>query len=176
MKTFRSYGESVLLGLAEIVIGIFLLANPVSASVMLVRVIGAIIIIMGVLNLIAYLANKKESGANQAALVGAVVPIVVGILIYLGARWIITTVAAFSVFIGILMLLGAISKAVQAFRLRKLEKGWIAYFLSAVLTILISLIIIANPFSTITILWSFIGFSLIAEGVIDMICIVKSGK
>lgn len=54
----------------------------------------------------------------------------------------------------------------------KKEKRWGLAAISAGLSILFSLIIIGNPFSTVTVTWIFSGVVLIAEAIIDMMMLL----
>ena len=56
--------------------------------------------------------------------------------------------------------------------LRQKEKRWWLAAVSAGLSILFSLIIIGNPFSTVTVTWIFSGVVLIAEAIIDIVMLL----
>ena len=60
--------------------------------------------------------------------------------------------------------------------LRFKQKYWFVAMLSSVLTTIFSILIIANPFASTSILWKFIAVSMIIEAVIDLISIIFGSR
>ena len=74
---------------------------------------------------------------------------------------------------GILLLISGFYKVQWSIDLlRQKEKRWWLAAVSAGLSILFSLIIIGNPFSTVTVTWIFSGVVLIAEAIIDIVMLL----
>ena len=75
---------------------------------------------------------------------------------------------------GILLLISGFYKVQWSIDLlRQKEKRWWLAAVSAGLSILFSLIIIGNPFSTVTVTWIFSGVVLIAEAIIDIVILLE---
>ena len=74
---------------------------------------------------------------------------------------------------GIIILVSGVTKVqwtADMLRLKAGHWGWMA--VSAVITLLCAVIILANPFSTTAALWMFIGITMIVQAVIDIIAAV----
>ena len=93
------------------------------------------------------------------------------------AEWFIITFPILTVFYGVLTLVGGISKIQWAVDMyRQKQSYWYIEVLGAVLTILFAILILTNPFASTAILWTFIGISLIAEAIIDILAFVLGRK
>ena len=64
--------------------------------------------------------------------------------------------------------------AVDALRLD--QKYWYLAMIGAGLTLVFGALIVFNPFTTTSVLWTFIGISLIIEAVLDILCFVFGKK
>lgn len=74
-------------------------------------------------------------------------------------------------------LLGGINKVQWAIdMLRAKQKYWFVAIISAVLTLLFSALILANPFASTAVLWTFIAVTLIVEAVIDIVAFILGRK
>ena len=56
--------------------------------------------------------------------------------------------------------------------LRKNQKYWFVALIGAILSMLFAILIIANPFTTTAILWTFIAVSLIIEAIADVLTFI----
>ncbi|MCC8051806.1 MAG: hypothetical protein LIP10_14350 [Clostridiales bacterium] len=54
------------------------------------------------------------------------------------------------------------------------KKYWYISLISAMLTVLFAIIILANPFTTTAVLWKFTGIVLIVEAVIDALTFITN--
>ena len=88
-------------------------------------------------------------------------------------HWFLETFKLLSFLYGILLLISGFYKVQWSIDLlRQKEKRWWLAAVSAGLSILFSLIIIGNPFSTVTVTWIFSGVVLIAEAIIDIVMLL----
>ena len=60
--------------------------------------------------------------------------------------------------------------------LRAKQKYWFLSCISAVLTIICSIVILSNPFVSTAVLWVFIGLTLIAEAIVDIVAYIFGKK
>ena len=85
------------------------------------------------------------------------------------SHWFLETFKLLSFLYGILLLISGFYKVQWSVDLlRQKEKRWWLAAISAGLSILFSLVIIGNPFSTVAVTWIFSGVVLIAEAIIDL--------
>ena len=94
-------------------------------------------------------------------------------MLYASSHWFLETFKLLSFLYGILLLISGFYKVQWSIDLlRQKEKRWWLAAVSAGLSILFSLIIIGNPFSTVTVTWIFSGVVLIAEAIIDIVMLL----
>ncbi len=170
----KRYGAVIIGILAELAVGVLLLMNPVGFTKAIIMGIGAVILVIGAYKLITYLLDRRNSMESPADLTLGAIACVIGIILLAGNRWILATFSVITLFYGILMLIGGISKLSQAAEMRRNDRRWLFSVISACITIAAAVIIIANPFSTTALLWRFIGASLIIEAVIDLVVIIHA--
>ena len=93
------------------------------------------------------------------------------------SNWFIVTFPLLTVIYGVLTLLGGINKIQWAIdMLRAKQKYWFVAIISAVLTLVFSALILANPFASTAVLWTFIAVTLIVEAVIDIVAFILGRK
>lgn len=93
------------------------------------------------------------------------------------SNWFIVTFPLLTVIYGVLTLLGGINKVQWAIdMLRAKQKYWFVAIISAVLTLVFSALILANPFASTAVLWTFIAVTLIVEAVIDIVAFILGRK
>lgn len=175
-KLDRNTGNLIMC-IAEAVIGILLLANPIGFTSGIIIALGVVLTLMGAKELVRYFRADPETAAAGSGLAKGLLLAVSGIFCMFKAEWFIITFPILTVFYGVLNLVGGISKiqwAVDMFRQK--QTYWYIEVLGAVLTIVFAVLILANPFATTTILWTFIGISLIAEAVIDIFAFALGRK
>ncbi len=171
---FKRYGNILITILAELIIGLLLLKNPVGFTKSIIMGIGVVLLVLAVYNLVSYALDRRISMESEANRTLGIVTAVLGIILVLGRNWIMATFSVITLFYGILMLIGGVSKLSQTISMRRDERNWVFALLSAIITIIAAVIIIANPFSTTMLLWQFIGLSLIVEAVIDLVVMIHA--
>ena len=93
------------------------------------------------------------------------------------SNWFIVTFPLLTVIYGVLTLLGGINKVQWAIdMLRAKQKYWFVAIISAVLTLVFSALILANPFASTAVLWTFVAVTLIVEAVIDIVAFILGRK
>ena len=93
------------------------------------------------------------------------------------SNWFIVTFPLLTVIYGVLTLLGGINKVPWAIdMLRAKQKYWFVAIISAGLTLVFSALILANPFASTAVLWTFIAVTLIVEAVIDIVAFILGRK
>lgn len=99
------------------------------------------------------------------------------IFIMFRSEWFIVTFPILTVFYGALSLAGGIGKIQWAVdMLRQKQKYWYIEIFGAILSVIFSVLILANPFASTAILWTFIGVSLLVEAVVDIIAFAAEKK
>lgn len=177
MNKFSRTSGSLLMCVVEIIIGILLLINPVGFTTGIIMVFGGILTIWGIASLIAYFKDAPDFAAKGNQLSKGLLLVCFGLFCLFKSEWFIVTFPLLTVIYGIFSLVTGVSKiqwAVDMLRLK--QKFWFIAFISAILTIAFSVLILVNPFTSTAILWIFIGVSLLVEAVADLITYILRKK
>ncbi len=175
-KINRSKGN-FLMCIAELLIGILLLLNPVGFTSGIIIVLGIGLAILGIVSLINYFRISPEDAAKQSGLAKGLMYCIIGLFCIFKSNWFIVTFPLLTVIYGVMTLLGGIYKiqwAVDLLRMK--QKYWFVAIISAVLSIIFAVLIFSNPFATTAVLWTFIAVTLIVESVIDIITFILGRK
>lgn len=161
---------SVAMSLAEIIIGILLLVNPVAFTSGIIVAFGIVLMIMGIGTTIKYFRTEPEEAAVSQILVKGLLALLAGVFCAFNSHWFIATFPVLTLVYGVVILVTGITKlqwTVDIIRMKRSKWFWMA--ISAAISVLCGITVITNPFSTTAVLWMFIGISLIVDAVFDMI-------
>lgn len=177
MNTRRQFRSTILLCIAEAAVGILLLLHPVRFTTAIITVVGAALIVGGILNVVRYFKSSPEEAALGGLLGRGLISLAAGAFCAFNPQWFLAAFPVVAILYGVLVLLAGLTKvqfALDLFRLKVRMWWWSA--LSAVLSILCALIIIRNPFSSMAVLWWFAGISLIVEAVFDLVALLMGRR
>ncbi len=151
--------------IALIVIGLLFIIFPADSMRIICYVAGAVLLVLGVYKIIVYFA----SGMRETSLAAGVALIAVGILLFVKPD----IIAEFlTVLFGIVLIVDGVLKVQQAVTLARMKVRSCWWVLTvAVITLVLGLVIAFDPFSSSKALMVFIGISLIADGIIDIITV-----
>lgn len=163
--------------LAEIVIGILLLINPIAFTSAIIIILGVVLALIGLRGIIRYFRSTPEAAAAQNDLAKGIVFVILGIFCMFKSEWFIVTFPILTVLYGILNLVFGISKFQWAIdMLRQNQKFWFVAVIGAVLTLVFAILILVNPFASTTVLWTFIAITLIVEAIVDIVAYILGRK
>ena len=169
--------SSILLSIAEIVIGILLFINPVGFTSGIIVAFGILAAVAGVWRLIAYFRAKPEEAMQKRDLANGLTLLVIGMFCAFRSQWLIVTFPVITVLYGDATLILGINKAQTAVDLlRAKRRYWFVALIGAILTLVFALLILANPFTSTAFLWTFIAISLIVEAVLDILAFIFGRK
>lgn len=161
----------------EILTGILLLIDPVGFTSGIIVLFGAILAVIGVISLIKYFRTDAEIASQESGLAKGLIFVVFGLFCAFKSEWFIVTFPLLTVLYGILALVSGVSKVQWAVdMLRVKQKYWFIEVIGAVLTIVCAILILTNPFTSTSILWTFIGVTMIVEAVVDVVAFVFGRK
>ena len=160
-------------GLLLIVLGVVMLIWPLESLGFLCVVIGAVLVLMGLIRLILFGRKEKDERRVRDIPIG-LLQIAGGIALIIRPDFFITV---FQYVTGVLILYGAVLMFAQAVRLRR-EKGalFAASLAFACVTTLLAVIILVNPAAFASFMTQLHGVALIAEGLAMIIVLRKSRK
>lgn len=162
--------NSVIMSIAEIIIGVLLLVDPVGFTSGIIVASGVVLMIMGLGTTIKYFRSKPEDAAVGQFLTKGLLGLLGGAFCAFNSYWFIATFPVLALVYGVAILITGITKiqwTIDIIRLKRKKWFWMA--ISAVISILCGITVISNPFSSTAVLWIFIGTALIVDAVFDMI-------
>lgn len=162
--------NSMAMSLVEILVGILLLVNPVGFTSGIIIICGVSLMIAGTFDVFKYFYNEPVKASSSQFLSRGMIAILAGAFCTFCSEWFLVTFPMLTVVYGVANLITGITKlqwTIDMIRLKRNRWFWVG--ISAVLSILCGLVILANPFSSTTVLWMFIGITLIVEAVFDLI-------
>lgn len=168
MKDFfyRADNHGILLSILMIVIGLLLALWPGHVMTTALTILGIALLIGGALLIYSWY-NGRNNDASVITLAEGIVFVVAGLVVLIAPRFLISIVP-FA--IGALITLNGIFNLAQALDQRKSNyHRWKASLVMAVLTIVLGLLIVLNPFSTMEMLVVAIGVIIIYNGVSNLL-------
>lgn len=173
MKYLKKNAPSVAMALGELIVGALLLFRPVAFTRGILIVLGVVLAAMGLVSVYRYFRTNPLEAARNQGLARGLGLLVIGGFCALNSEWFIAMFPVLTVLYGVLLLFGGLYKVQKAVDLHRLGTGvalWAG--ISAASTLLFAVIILCNPFATISALWVFIGAILIGEAALDVAAMI----
>jgi uncharacterized membrane protein HdeD (DUF308 family) len=165
-KKLNEFG-GILVAILEVILGIVILLKPMEFTNIILNCFGIVLVIMGIISCINYFTTPKELAIFEHNLTKGIILCIFGVVLIYSKELLISSI---SIIYGIIILIGSIRKiqfTVDFLRIG--EKFWIASLIEAIISIILALIIIKDPFIAVNAMWIFIGVSIIIEGVFNAI-------
>jgi uncharacterized membrane protein HdeD (DUF308 family) len=159
----------IVLGIAAVLVGGVLLANPVTAARTLALLVGLALVIAGCLEI----ALGWASGRRGPAMVLGAVLVVGGLL---AAFWPETTLRTIALVTGLSLLLHGIARTALAVAARAQVPGWGWLALAGALNIVVGVLALAWPEATILVLSLVLGFDVLVFGVLLLVAAFTSSR
>ncbi|MDE7285538.1 MAG: DUF308 domain-containing protein [Lachnospiraceae bacterium] len=149
-----------------VLLGLVLIIWPGATSQIICMLLGGVLLAYGILQIVLYLFNRERTILLQGMMLLGIVFAVIGLWILLKPEMIIMAVP---VIVGVLIVIHGLHNVVQALALKKdgYENWWLA-FLLGMLTVILGVVLIFNPFKAIELVVRIIGIFLIYDGVSDI--------
>lgn len=176
MKNIKLNINGILLSIFELIVGIVLLINPISFTTGIICAFGIALVVVGVISIIKYFKSRPEEAAIGQNLFKGIIAAAAGVFCVLKTEWLMTVFPLLTVMYGVTILLAGISKIQWAVDMLRLKRSkWFLPALSALISIICAVIILNNPFTSTTVLWTFTAVSLIVEAIFGIFIISING-
>jgi len=157
--------RTIISSIIMILVSILLIAKPETMLNTVVTVFGIGMLLDGIFSIVLYIATDKEQKVYSNALAEGILGILISILILIKKDFVISIIP---ILVGIWIIIKSITKIQLSLNVKTVdEKSWI--LLSALITLVIGIIIIVNPFDTMVSVVMFAGILLLVTGVIDIV-------
>jgi uncharacterized membrane protein HdeD (DUF308 family) len=152
---------SILIGILTALLGVFLIAYPLAAATITTRLLGWVLIFVGISQFVFALHSRTIGKFFWKVLLGALY-MIAGVAL---AFFPIAGVAALTVLLGTLLLIYAAVATVAAFQMLPAEgRGW--FLLDAVASLLMGILILARwPSSSFWAIGTLVGVSVLMGGI-----------
>lgn len=173
MKKWTSVFGKVIMCVCEIIVGVLLLLDPLGFTAGIIKVAGTLLLISGLFSTVKYFKMDPVEAQKEQGLVNGLCYILCGLFCVFHTEWFIETFPLLTVIYGVIILLTGIMRiqwAVDMLRMKK--EQWYLAAIGALISLILSGIILFNPFSNTIFLWRFVAVSLVIGAVIDLIVLV----
>ena len=177
MNKINQNSGNLVLCIAELLVGILLLINPIGFTSGIIIALGVVMALYGVRDTVRYFRVDPSTAAKESSLSKGVIFLLLGLFCMFKSEWFIVTFPILTVVYGAGTLMTGVHKIQWAIdMLRQKQKYWFVALIGAVLTLVFAILILCNPFTSTAILWTFIGISLIVEAVVDVLAFIFGKK
>ena len=154
-------------------IGILLFFLPGMSIRLVCRALGCVILVIGAIFLAAFV-KKKEELVGKAELTGGIVFALIGLFVLINPDVIASILPVVA---GVLVAAHGIGNLSRAFSLLKLkDKSWLVALIFGILSVVVGLIFLTNPFSTATMIVRLVGLFFLIDGIGNLWLILRLGK
>lgn len=171
MSVIKMNLKEIIFCVAELIIGILLLINPVSFTAGIIVLCGVSMLATGILFGFKYFRLSPEEAKKGNLLTVGLILVLIGVFCMLRSDWLIETFPVLTVMYGLLMVLTGVSKIQIMVDMIRLHNKCFWAGINALVSIVCGIVILWAPFETTAILWIFAGVSLIIEAVLDIVTI-----
>ena len=158
--------SSLLTMVVMIAVGVFLFAYPDQTLYIVIRVLGAALLVVGGIGIVSFFLPKNESTRSYPNLILSVIEAVIGAFILFRPD-LVTNLFAYIV--GIIILLHGVTNLVTALEIKKAGGSWILPTVLAGITIVAGILILLRIFKPESLLIRIIGLVLIYNGVSSLV-------
>ena len=177
MKFLKNNLGGIAMCLLELLVGALLLINPMGFTSGIIMGAGLVLILIGIVCIIKYFRAEPEEAAKSQNLLKGLIALLAGLFCALRSEWFVVTFPVITLIYGLVILitgLGKIQWTVDILRQKKPK--WFLCGLSALVSTVCGLVIIAAPFTTIAVLWMFTGISLIVDACFDISALILTNR
>lgn len=155
-----------------VLLGLVLVIWPHILGVLLCYLLGGALILMGAIQLIGFLRGERLGFYNKFNMFMGIVLVLLGIWICTQPRIVLSIIP---VVVGVIVLIHGLMDIQYTLDIKKAgsDKWWIA-LIAAILTIVVGLLLVLNPFTAYEITMVLLGVAMIYDGGSDLVLLAFS--
>ena len=170
----KSERSIMIISILFIVLGIILIAKPEFSLIAICRLFGIIILVPGIIQLANFLRKPTEENIFGLDLVFGLFFILLGIFMLIAPK---AVVSAFPLMIVIVIIIDSILRLQLSINLKRISYDrWWVHLCFAILTGVLGVLLVFNPFAGSVILTRIIGITLTISGIVNLIGIAHISK
>lgn len=161
----------ILTALVMAVIGTVLVLFPGQALITILRIVGVGLILIGGIGVVGYFVQKDPEKKSIWKMLVSAAEAVIGVVILANPALVISI---YPVIMGIVIILDGLSNVLSAISMKQHGiSAWKYSIVLSLITIALGVIILCNPFSTVSALISIIGVVLIYDAISNILIALK---
>ena len=167
MRSLLKSPSRFVIYLLEVIWGLIMFFNPVGLTTAMLDVFGIALVLLGLYNVIRYFREPASVASEKLMLFHGSVLLFVGAFAIMESEAIINGFPFLTLIYGTGLILAALLRlqsAVDSFRAKKNWKFQMGYCL---ITLILAIVVLANPFNSVKVLSRIVGATLFLIGVID---------
>lgn len=155
-----------------VILGLVLVIWPDILGVMLCYLLGGALIVMGVIQLISFLRGERLGFYSKFSMLMGIVLVLLGIWICTQPHVVLSIIP---VVVGIIVLIHGLMDIQYTLDIRRTgnTKWWIA-LIAAILTLIVGLLLVFNPFTAYEISMILLGVAMLYDGGSDLVLLIFS--
>lgn len=166
----RIKADTILTAVLYIVLGVFLIIWSDKAVVLLGRIVAIILIVVGLVNMIHYIAERDSKHAYASSL--GIIALLVGIWLFIKPA---SAAMLIPIILGVIMLIDGVQDLRMAMEARANNGSrWGASLAMGIFSMLFGVLCILNAFGVVKLVFKVIGVMLVYNGISDLIIVVKT--
>ena len=157
----------ILMSVLYLGLGIFLLMRPSTALNVVCYALGGVVLVCAAVQLVRYFAVERGIFQSQLTLISGIICLGLGAFLILRSD---IVVRILPIVFGLFVIFDSLGRIQNALDLRRCEyPSWKGFLLLPVLSVVLGVVMILNPFGTMETLVMAIGIILIIEGAINLL-------
>ena len=157
----------ILMSVLYLGLGIFLLMRPSTALNVVCYALGGVVLVCAAVQLVRYFVVERGIFQSQLTLISGVICLALGAFLIFRSD---IVVRILPIVFGLFIIFDSLGRIQNALDLRRCEyPSWKGFLLLPVLSVVLGVIMILNPFGTMETLVMAIGIILIIEGAINLL-------
>ena len=157
----------ILMSLLYLALGIFLLMVPGTALNVVCCALGGVVLACAAVQLVRYFVVERGVFQSQLTLISGLVCLALGAFLIIRSD---VVVRVLPIVFGLFVIFDSLGRIQNALELRRCEySSWKIFLLLAVLSVVLGIVMVVDPFGTMETLVMAIGIILIIEGAINLL-------
>ena len=157
----------VLMSLLYLGLGIFLVMKPGTALNIVCYALGGVVLACAAVQLVRYFVVERGVFQSQLTLISGLVCLALGAFLIIRSD---VVVRVLPIVFGLFVIFDSLGRIQNALELRRCEySSWKIFLLLAVLSVVLGIVMVVDPFGTMETLVMAIGIILIIEGAINLL-------
>lgn len=153
-----------------LVVGIIFLVYPGGTLITATRILGIALLLMGAVGIVLPLLRKEDMSTPDVIV--SAVEAIAGIIVLASPHFVISL---YPVIVGIIIALYGLSDVMTALHMKQVDIGsWKTALILAVITVVLGVVVLVNPFKTMSVLVRIVGIVLIYKGITGLFIQLKA--